>query len=84
MTRAWRSGDTDWLDANLARDMRRDFPGIYRTLLVDRNNAWMPQLEAMASTAEIEFVLVGALHLVGREGLLAQLEARAYRVTQLP
>ena len=84
MTRAWRSGDIRWLNDNLAQDMRRNFPGIYRSLLVDRNHDWMPQLEAMAATPEVEFVLVGALHLVGEAGLLALLEARAYRVTQLP
>ena len=51
--------------------------------MVERNNAWMPQIEALLTTEEVEFVLVGALHLVGDDGLLAQLSAKGYRVERL-
>ena len=37
----------------------------------------------MAANAEVEFVLVGALHLSGPDGLLLQLEQRGYRIRQL-
>jgi len=84
MTEAWRRGDLSWLDENLALPMRNDFPAVYQSILVERNNAWIPQLEAMAKTAQVEFVVVGALHLSGADGLLSQLAARGYRVTQLP
>ena len=83
MTRAWRSGDLTWLDEQIAVPMRRDYPTAYETLLVSRNNAWMPQIEAMAKTPPVEFVLVGALHLSGKDGLLAQLVARGSPITQL-
>ena len=82
LTRAWRSGDTVWLNENLAQPMLQEFPSTYRTLLSERNDDWMPRLEVMAATAQTEFVLVGALHLVGKDGLLAQLRERGYRVTQ--
>ena len=84
MTEAWRRGDLAWLEENIALPMRNDFPSVYQSLLVERNNAWIPQLEAMAKTAQVEFVVVGALHLSGAEGLLSQLAARGYRITQLP
>jgi uncharacterized protein len=84
MTRAWRSGDLPWLEEMLAQPMRTDFPMVYQSLLVERNNAWIPQLEAMAKTEQVEFVLVGALHLSGADGLLAQLATRGYRINQLP
>jgi hypothetical protein len=64
--------------------MQQDFPEVYQTLLVERNEAWMPQLEAMFASKEVEFVLVGALHLAGKDGVLAKLGARGYRITQLP
>ncbi len=83
MTQAWRSGDLTWLDEQIAVPMRRDYPAAYETLLVSRNDAWMPQIEAMAKTPPVEFVLVGALHLSGMDGLLAQLAARGYQITQL-
>ena len=83
MNQAWRSGDLHALEETSAAPLRDDFPEIYQALLIDRNNAWMPQIEAMAKTAEVEFVLVGALHLVGSDGLLAMLASRSYTITQL-
>ena len=83
MNQAWRSGDLLALEETSAAPLRDDFSEIYQALLIDRNNAWMPQIEAMAKTAEVEFVLVGALHLVGSDGLLAMLVSRGYTVTQL-
>jgi uncharacterized protein YbaP (TraB family) len=37
----------------------------------------------MLKTGEVEFVLVGALHLVGDEGVIAQLAAKGYTVQML-
>jgi hypothetical protein len=84
MTQAWRHGDLAWLEQQIALPMRQDFPEVYQSLLVRRNDAWMPQLEAMFASKEVEFVLVGALHLAGKDGVLAKLGARGYRITQLP
>jgi len=84
MTLAWRRGDLAWLEQQIALPMQRDFPAVYQSLLVERNDAWLPQLEAMFTSAEVEFVLVGALHLAGEDGVLARLRARGYRITQLP
>jgi len=84
MTQAWRRGDLAWLEQQIALPMQQDFPEVYQALLVERNNAWIPQLEAMFASPQEEFVLVGALHLVGKDGVLAKLAARGYRITQLP
>jgi len=84
MTQAWRRGDLTWLEQQIALPMQQDFPEVYQSLLVGRNDSWMPQLEAMFASAEVEFVLVGALHLAGKDGVLAKLRARGYRITQLP
>ena len=43
----------------------------------------MPAVEGYFNTKEVEFVLVGAMHLVGKEGVLSQLEAKGYKVKQL-
>ena len=84
MQQAWRSGNLAVLDEVAASPLRTDFPEVYQALLVDRNNAWMPQIVAWSKTLEVEFVLVGALHLVGSDGLLTQLSRRGYQITQLP
>ncbi len=79
---AWRSGDRAQLVRVGLEPMRRDYPALYQDLLVKRNQAWLVKLERMLKSADTELVLVGALHLVGREGLLEQLRARGYTVTQ--
>lgn len=76
----WRTGDLDKLDKEMASDMRKQAPEMYQRLLVDRNHAWLPKIEAMLTTPEIELVLVGALHLGGKDGLLKILKARGYQI----
>ncbi|RME67153.1 MAG: TraB/GumN family protein [Verrucomicrobia bacterium] len=79
---AWRRGDLETLEREFVSEMKRDFPRLYRSLLVERNRAWLPKIEALLETAETELVLVGGAHLPGEDGLLAQLQARGYRVEQ--
>jgi uncharacterized protein YbaP (TraB family) len=83
MKDAWRRGDMEKLEKLGISELKKDFPEVYKALLLDRNNAWIPQIEAMARTKEIELVLVGALHLAGRDGLLAQLKARGYSIKMM-
>ena len=80
MLGAWRAGDRPRLARELVEPMREQFPSLYETLLVERNAAWVPRIEAMLETDEVELVLVGAAHLVGEHGVLAALEARGYTV----
>ncbi len=85
MRRDWRSGDMQALASSANLDeMQLEFPRVYQSLLVERNKAWMPKIEQMLATEEIELVLVGALHLVGRHGVLAQLEKAGFSVQQFP
>jgi len=82
MKHAWRQGNMAQLKAIGITPFKKEFPEIYQSLLVDRNNAWLPKIEAMIKSREVEFVLVGALHLAGDDGLLSQLAARGYQVRQ--
>ena len=79
---AWRKGDVAALDKEIVQPMRQEFPSIYRDILATRNNNWMPHISAYLDTAEVEFILVGALHLVGDDGLLKQLERQGYSISQ--
>jgi uncharacterized protein YbaP (TraB family) len=80
---AWKSGDMAALDRLMLDEVRTKYPSIFQTLFVDRNNSWRPKIEALLETSEVEFVLVGAGHLSGPEGLLALLSARGCKVEQL-
>ena len=53
---------------------------MYDELIVKRNNAWMPKIEAMLKTKQVEFILVGALHLAGEDGVLAKLASQGYSI----
>ena len=76
----WRHGEVDRLVEAALIPMKRDYPGLYRSLLVERNDNWMPDIVAMLENGETELVLVGALHLVGDDGLLTLLRSRGYSV----
>ncbi len=82
---AWRNGDAATLWDDMAVDMRRDYPRLYRRINVERNDAWLPRIEQRLSTPgrDDTLVVVGALHLLGSDGLVEKLRARGYRVTRL-
>ena len=81
---AWRNGNLAKLSTVSETDkIRDDFPRLFSALFTQRNNAWLPQIESMLETKEIEMVLVGALHLVEKEGLIAQLEDKGFIVQPL-
>ena len=81
---AWHDGDLARIENNaVAIRFKDDFPDVYETLLVSRNNNWMPQIVDMFGDDEKEIVLVGALHMVGEDGLIAQLEEQGFSVVQL-
>jgi uncharacterized protein YbaP (TraB family) len=76
----WRRGELEKLDREMSADMRREAPEVYQHLLIDRNQAWLPKIEAMFATPDVELVLVGSLHLSSKDGLLAQLKKRGYHI----
>jgi uncharacterized protein YbaP (TraB family) len=78
---AWRSGDTQGLARVLAEDFER-YPDLYRPLMVDRNRRWIASIEALLDEKEDYLVVVGALHLVGRDSVIDLLEREGHRVTQ--
>lgn len=80
---AWRTGNEEKLNQLGNMPMLTDYPEIYRSLLVERNNNWMPRIKNLIKHPESKFVLVGALHLAGNDGLLNLLAQQDYRIEQL-
>ena len=83
MISAWRSGDANALSRLFIDDMRNEAPEIYDALLLQRNRNWLPEIEALLKDEATEFVLVGAAHLIGPEGLVSMLSAKCYQVNRL-
>ncbi|MCP3687994.1 MAG: TraB/GumN family protein [Gammaproteobacteria bacterium] len=79
---AWRSGDMQALEQVAISPYVEEFAETMDMLLNQRNQNWLPKIEAMLATAEVELVLVGVLHFAGEQGLLNQLRSRGYDIAQ--
>lgn len=81
----WRAGDTAKLDSEMRAEMAMKTPASYKLLDVDRNNAWLPQVEKRltGSTGDDTLVVVGSLHLLGEDGLVEKLRAKGYKVERI-
>jgi len=78
---AWKAGDTAKLAEVLSAEFGQ-FPELYRPLTEDRNRAWVPEIIELLKDRDDYLVVVGALHLVGRNSVIDLLRQRGYRVTQ--
>lgn len=78
---AWRVGDTGKLAA-LLQDGFDQYPDIYQPLTVDRNRKWIPDIEGLLRERDDYLVVVGALHLVGKDSVIQLLEGKGYKVVQ--
>lgn len=79
----WRSGDDAGLVALIHRDMAEKTPQMYLRLNRDRNLRWLPQVETMLQRRQTVLVIVGAMHLIGEEGLVHLLRERGVRVERV-
>ncbi len=85
MHTAWRKGDAATLEKLTVKQMRRDYPSLYRSINVDRNRAWIPQIRQFLDheRSDDALVVVGSLHLLGSDGLVQGLKAQGLRVERL-
>ena len=82
MLSAWRRGDADGV-ARLERQSSRDLPSFAERLIVERNRNWIPKIERYIHERRTCFVVAGAAHMGGPNGVIALLRARGYRVEEL-
>jgi uncharacterized protein len=78
---AWRAGDAPAVERIVLSELKQE-PLLYQRLLVERNRNWIPKIEALFARPRPAFVVVGAAHLVGPDGLIALLRAKGYTVEQ--
>ncbi|PRH81790.1 TraB/GumN family protein [Arenimonas caeni] len=82
----WRAGDGAGLYAGTAARMREQYPALYERVNVQRNRAWLHRLKGLLDEGghdEDALVVVGALHLLGDEGVVELLRAEGYTVERL-
>jgi len=78
----WMSGDAAGLDA-LIHEKSSTPDAITRGMLEDRNPHMADVAEQHLKGKEIAFMVVGAAHMVGAEGVVKLLEKRGYKVEQV-
>jgi uncharacterized protein YbaP (TraB family) len=81
MLKAWQIGDATKLE-KLLNEAKEDAPAIYKRLVTDRNQNWLPRLEELAKGKENAIVIVGAGHLVGTNGVVELLRRKGFKVVQ--
>lgn len=80
--RNWVEGDAEAMEELLGSSFE-GHDELYDTLMRQRNLRWLPEVEAMLDSGRTHFVAVGALHMVGDEGLVELLKGRGFRVEPL-
>jgi uncharacterized protein YbaP (TraB family) len=83
MQDAWIEGDLDEFGPMIVDEMRKERPELYDALIRRRNAAWVVILEKEMAGKGVQMVNVGALHMVGDDGLVEQLKARGFKVERV-
>ena len=79
----WRAGDAAGIERVTDEKMAEKTPRMFEMLNRDRNQRWLPKVEALLASKDDHLVIVGAMHLVGEEGLVEQLGKRGITVERI-
>jgi uncharacterized protein YbaP (TraB family) len=77
----WRSGNMTGMEQWLLEGFE-EFPDVFQKMVIDRNRAWLPRIVELLEGDRDAMVVVGSMHLVGDEGLVALLKREGSSVTQ--
>jgi uncharacterized protein YbaP (TraB family) len=81
MVQAWRQGDVSKLSELLMEDASES-PELFHVLTTERNQRWLPRIRGLLQQRGDYLVVVGALHLIGPDGLVSLLRAEGYTAVQ--
>lgn len=79
---AWRNGDTEFLAETLLSEVA-EYQELYETIVVDRNRNWVKQIEALLDDVDDYLIVVGTMHLVGKDGVPTLLKNRGLEIRQM-
>lgn len=81
IVQAWVQGNALGL-AVMGESMKK-FPEVYASLMTRRNARWLGQIDSFLQEKETYLVVVGVLHLLGDDGLVAMLRDKGFRVVPM-
>lgn len=82
IVQSWRNGDTDQM-VELMLENFAEAPELEDALLIRRNQSWIEPIAALRDADEDYLVIVGAMHLVGENSVVAMLRDKGIAVKQL-
>jgi len=81
IVKGWENGDSKKIEKILHEGLK-EFPEVYKSVLTDRNLDWLPKIKTHLRGEQDVMVIVGAGHLVGKDGLLELLRKEGYAIHQ--
>jgi len=81
LVKYWKNGDVKKLDSFIKASLK-DFPELYNRWFTSRNKRWLSEIKKLIGKNENVFIVVGAGHLVGRDGLVELLRKQNYKIRQ--
>ncbi len=83
--KAWTEGNLKILEEMIYKPLKEkpELLPIYKRLFLDRNRAMVSKIEDFLKTRKRYFIVVGAGHLAGEEGIIELLKKKGYRIRQL-
>lgn len=85
MVDAWLSGDVKKMEKLLTENIKK-YPGLdraYKKLLEVRNQRMVEKIITYLKSGENYFIIAGAAHMTGKEGIVQLLRDKGYTVAQL-
>jgi uncharacterized protein YbaP (TraB family) len=85
LMKAWRNGDTKTMERLVTRTFSEslELRPIYDKLIYKRNREMTTRIEQFLKGKETVFVVVGAAHLVGKEGIIELLKRKGFKLEQM-
>ena len=84
LVKAWTTGDEKGIESIMTRSIKEDkrLIPIYEKLVVERNRKMVSKIEEYLKEKETFFVIVGAGHLVGNQGIIKLLKGKGFLLEQ--
>ena len=81
LVKTWHRGDVE--DLEFVVEDFKDNPEVYKILIQERNQNWLPKIQSFLTKGENYLVIVGAAHLVSEDGLVNLLMENGYEVRRM-
>lgn len=83
MANSWASGGVNMLEDEVVAETKREAPEMYDIMFTRRNTVWADRLDQEMQGSGVDFVAVGAGHLLGPDSVPVMMAQKGYDVTVL-